>query len=124
MPPCLCLNQIDASTPCCDPHFLHSHIGMTGGHHAPSHILKHACSPCTHAPIPVSLLLQGLEPLTKLRILDVSSNRISVITGLSTLTQLEDLWANDNGACGECMRVCVCVCVCVGGGIADVDVYV
>lgn len=41
--------------------------------------------------------MQGLGPLTNLKILDVSANRISKIQGLDTLTQLEDLWLNNNG---------------------------
>ncbi|GIL71375.1 hypothetical protein Vretifemale_1944 [Volvox reticuliferus] len=42
--------------------------------------------------------LEGLAPLTRLKILDVSSNRLTKVeTGaLATLTQLEDLWLNDN----------------------------
>ena len=39
---------------------------------------------------------QGLETLTGLQILDVSSNRLARVAGLSTLTALTDLWLNDN----------------------------
>ncbi|GFR45487.1 hypothetical protein Agub_g6831 [Astrephomene gubernaculifera] len=43
-------------------------------------------------------LLEGLAPLTRLKILDVSSNRLNGLdpNDLATLTQLEDLWLNDN----------------------------
>ncbi|KAG2423702.1 hypothetical protein HXX76_015092 [Chlamydomonas incerta] len=42
--------------------------------------------------------LEGLAPLARLKILDVSSNRISQlhVSDLVSLTQLEDLWLNDN----------------------------
>jgi protein phosphatase 1 regulatory subunit 7 len=42
--------------------------------------------------------LEGLRSLTKLRVLDVSSNRLERIRGgvLDAQTQLEDLWLNDN----------------------------
>lgn len=42
------------------------------------------------------LASQGLATLTKLRVLDVSNNRVSKIEGLETLSCLEDLWLNDN----------------------------
>ena len=40
--------------------------------------------------------LQGLESLTRLRVLDVSNNKIPRIECLDTLINLEDLWLNDN----------------------------
>ncbi len=42
--------------------------------------------------------LEGLAPLTRLKMLDVSSNLLTGIdaAALATLTQLEDLWLNDN----------------------------
>lgn len=40
--------------------------------------------------------VQGLESLTKLQILDISSNHIDSLEGLETLSGLTDLWANDN----------------------------
>ncbi|GIL46150.1 hypothetical protein Vafri_3197 [Volvox africanus] len=42
--------------------------------------------------------LEGLAPLTRLKILDVSSNLLTTLetSALVTLTQLEDLWLNDN----------------------------
>ncbi len=40
--------------------------------------------------------VQGLESLPNLRVLDVSSNQVSDLTGLEALTQLTDLWLNDN----------------------------
>lgn len=39
---------------------------------------------------------QGLSTLVRLKILDVSNNRLTKLEGLDTLTQLEDLWLNDN----------------------------
>ncbi len=43
---------------------------------------------------------QGLSSLAQLKILDVSSNLITKVQGLEGLTQLEDLWLNDNSAWG------------------------
>jgi len=40
--------------------------------------------------------VQGLEELTRLEILDVSTNQVQRLQGLSTLTHLKDLWVNDN----------------------------
>lgn len=40
--------------------------------------------------------MQGLEELINLKILDIASNRITSLEGISTLTRLTDLWANDN----------------------------
>jgi protein phosphatase 1 regulatory subunit 7 len=40
--------------------------------------------------------MQGLEELTRLEILDVSTNQVEQLRGLSTLTKLKDLWVNDN----------------------------
>ncbi len=42
------------------------------------------------------LCMQDLECLPNLRVLDVSSNRVADITGVETLSQLTDLWLNDN----------------------------
>ena len=39
---------------------------------------------------------QGLQSLSKLRVLDVSSNRVAKVEGLEAQTTLEDLWLNDN----------------------------
>lgn len=65
---------------------------------------------------------QGLETLTNLKILDVSSNRLTKIQGLDTLTQLEDLWLNDNGAppcvCLQRARPRACVLAPLQGGCA------
>jgi protein phosphatase 1 regulatory subunit 7 len=38
--------------------------------------------------------------LVNLKILDISNNRIKSLTGIETLTNLTDLWANDNGVEG------------------------
>lgn len=43
------------------------------------------------------LHLQALESLPNLRVLDVSTNRVTDITGVETLSRLTDLWLNDNG---------------------------
>lgn len=40
--------------------------------------------------------MQGLESLPNLRVLDVSSNQVADITGVEALSQLTDLWLNDN----------------------------
>ena len=42
------------------------------------------------------LVVQGLGTLTRLKVLDVSNNRLEKIEGLDSLGQLEDLWLNDN----------------------------
>ncbi len=47
--------------------------------------------------------MQGLSSLTKLTILDVSSNLITRLEGLEGLTCLEDLWLNDNGVSVGCL---------------------
>lgn len=41
-------------------------------------------------------VMEGLSALTNLRILDLSSNRIVACSGVDGLTKLEDLWLNDN----------------------------
>lgn len=40
--------------------------------------------------------MQELERVPNLRVLDVSNNRLTVVSGLETLQCLKDLWLNDN----------------------------
>ena len=40
--------------------------------------------------------MQGLDALQELQVLDVSNNHLQRIEGLDHLTQLQDLWLNDN----------------------------
>lgn len=41
-------------------------------------------------------VIENLEHNTKLQTLDLAGNRIKLIQGLSTLSQLEEFWFNDN----------------------------
>jgi hypothetical protein len=40
--------------------------------------------------------MEGLSTLTKLNILDMAHNRISKIEGIECLSELTDLWLNNN----------------------------
>ena len=47
-------------------------------------------------PSPWSCIVQGLASLSRLKILDVSNNKVSEVEGLEHLHHLQDLWLNDN----------------------------
>ncbi|KAF9596198.1 hypothetical protein IFM89_007880 [Coptis chinensis] len=40
--------------------------------------------------------MEGLSTLVNLRILDISSNKLTAVDDIEKLTRLEDLWMNDN----------------------------
>jgi len=40
--------------------------------------------------------MEGLSTLQNRRVLDVSSNKLTAVEDIETLTRLEDLWLNDN----------------------------
>ncbi|OMO58242.1 Leucine rich repeat 4 [Corchorus olitorius] len=40
--------------------------------------------------------MEGLSTLVNLRVLDVSSNKLTSVNDIQNLTRLEDLWLNDN----------------------------
>ncbi|RWV87742.1 hypothetical protein GW17_00050235 [Ensete ventricosum] len=44
----------------------------------------------------VMLPMEGLSTLENLRVLDISSNKLTMISDIDKLTRLEDLWLNDN----------------------------
>lgn len=60
-------------------------------------------APCLEFPATSKTVsyMQGLERLTRLRVLDVAANALAEVgSGLSTLAHLSDLWLNDNRITG------------------------
>ena len=60
--------------------------------HPVAHIVPSYLPAC----LPRYLRAQGLSAMPQLRILDVSSNALTTVEGLESLTCLEDLWLNEN----------------------------